>query len=59
MVDFDEMGKETWDKTKVYRVETLKYWDETQNKWNGVIIGRTEFLTSRKTRKMIEAIKGD
>ncbi len=59
MVDFKELGKETWDTSKVYKVEELWYYNETSGEWDGVVIGRTEFLTSRRMRKMLEAIKGD
>jgi len=58
MVDFEELGKETWDKTKAYRVEELWYFDDSIGEWDLIVLGRTEFLTSRKMRKMIEAVKG-
>ncbi len=57
MVEFDELGKKTWKKNKVYKVEQLWYWNDVIGKWDSVVIGRTDFLTSRKMRKMIEAVK--
>lgn len=53
------IGKETWDKEKLWKVESLYYYDETARRWKGVTIGRTEFLSTEIMRKMIKEVKGD
>jgi len=53
------IGKETWDKNKVWKLESIYYYDSDEGKWKGFTVNRTEALLTKTMRKMIREIRGD
>ncbi|MBA7501457.1 hypothetical protein ES706_00027 [subsurface metagenome] len=51
------IGKEIWDKKKVWKVESIWYYDK--GTWNSFTVTRIETLLTKTMRKMIREIRGD